>query len=141
MNSFKKLEELEELEAPDLPLGIKSNIQGQLTGMSTMGNIVEIYLSKFFNIISAVFGGELDEERNSHLVTLFVPVKPEELEQTTFLKNLTSAFSLSKSPTVLVAIAVKNGTEISLKMPSKDATKVKASMNKKLLANLNLEVR
>ncbi len=141
MNSFKELEKLTEDEMPNVPLGIKSNVQGQLTGMRTMGEIVEVYLSKFFNIISAVFGGEIEGERNTHLITLFLPVKPEELEKSTFLKNLTNVFSLTKSPTLLVAIAVKDGTEISLKMSTKDATKIKASINKELLTDLNLEIR
>lgn len=141
MNSFKDLEELEEQETPDLPLGIKSNVQGQITGMRTMGEIVEVYLSKFFSIVSAVFGGELDGERNTHLITLFLPVKPEELEKSTFLENLTNVFTLSKAPILLVAIAVKDGTEISLKMPAKDAAKIKASANKELLTDLNLELR
>ena len=137
MNSFKELEK----DTPDVPLGIQSNVHGQLTGMKTMGEIVEVYLSKFFNIISAVFGGELDEERNTHLITLFLPIKPEELEKPTFLQNLTSVFTLSKPPTLLVAIAVKDGTEISLKMPAKDASKLKASINKSLLTDLNIELR
>ncbi len=141
MNSFKDLEKLTEQETPHLPLGIKSNVQGQIAGMRTMGEIVEVYLSKFFSIVSAVFGGEIDEERNSHLITLLLPVKPEELEQSTFLQNLTTVFSLSKSPTLLVAIAVKDGTEISLKMTAKDAAKLKASTNKGLLSNLNLELK
>ncbi len=141
MNSFKDLEELQEQETPGLPLGIKSNVQGQITGMRTMGEIVEVYLSKFFSIVSAVFGGELDGDKNTHLITLFLPVKPEELEKSIFLKNLTNVFTLSKSPTLLVAIAVKDGTEISLKMPAKDATRIKANANKALLTNLNLELR
>ncbi len=141
MNSFKDLEELQDKETPSLPLGIKSNVHGQITGMRTMGEIVETYLSKFFSIISAVFGGEIDGERNTHLVTLFLPVKPEELEQPTFLQNLTNVFSLSKSPTLLVAIAVKDGTEISLKMNAKDAAKLKDNTNEGLLSNLDLEIR
>lgn len=141
MNSFKDLEKITEQEAPNLPLGIKSNIQGQITGMRTMGEIVETYLSKFFEIVSAVFGGELNGEKNTHLITLFLPIKPEGLEQSTFLQNITSVFSLSKPPTLLVAIAVKDGTEISLKMPARDAAKLKAINNKDLLNNLNLELR
>ena len=141
MNSFKDLEKLEQEETPHLPLGIKSNVQGQITGIRTIGEIVEVYLSKFFSIVSAVFGGEIDEERNTHLITLLLPVKPEELEQSTFLQNLADVFSLSKLPTLLVAIAVKDGTEISLKMNSKDAAKLKASTNKILLSNLNLELK
>lgn len=141
MNSFKELEKLVEEETPNVPLGIKSNVHGQLTGMQTMGEIVEVYLSKFFNIISAVFGGEIDGEHNTHLITLFLPIKPEELEESTFLQNLTSVFTLSKSPSLLVAIAVKDGTEISLKMPARDASKIKASINKSLLTDLNLEIR
>lgn len=141
MNSFKELEKILEKETPHLPLGIKSNVQGQVTSMRTIGEIVETYLSKFFSIVSAVFGGELDGESNTHLITLFLPVKPTELEESTFLQNLTTGFSLSKSPILLVAIAVKDGTEISLKMPAKDAAKLKASTNKPLLTNLSLQIR
>ena len=141
MNSFKDLEEQDVKDPPHLPLGIQSNVHNQLTGMRTMGNIVELYLTRILDMLTAMFGGEAESEEKTHLVTLFTSINPDQLTVEPFIRNLTNTLSLSQSPALLVAIAVKAGTEISLKMPAKDAARFTSPNNADLLKELQIEVR
>lgn len=141
MNSFKELEEQNLNETPDLPLGIQSNVQNQLVGMRTMGNIVELYLTRILDMLTSMFGGEAESSDKTHLVTLFTAINPDQLTVEPFIKNLTKVFSLNEAPTLLVAIAVKEGTEISLKTSAKDAARLSSPNNRELLKELQIELR
>ncbi len=55
-NSFKKLQEEEERLVPHAPPEIEKNVMGTARNISFMGNIVELYFSRVFDVISAFLG-------------------------------------------------------------------------------------
>jgi len=140
MKNFKDLEETVLNETP-LPLGIKSNVQGQLGNMRTFGGIIELYVSKILDILAAMFGGADNSGARTHLVKLFVPSSSAEMDEPVFLKSLQSSFDLSALPIVLEKDTKGRGMEISMKMAARDAAQFSKIQNKSRLADMRLELR
>jgi len=139
MNNFKDLEE-EVLHETPIPLGIKSNVQGQLGSMRTVGGIVELYLSKIFDLLIAMFGGTDESDAKTHLVRLFVP-NSANLDQFNLLDKLKSSLDLSTRPTVHEQETQDTGVEFSMKISAKDAAQFKKIQNRAILADMQIELR
>ena len=56
-NSFKKLMEEEEQQFPHPPPEIEQNVMGNARNIKFMGDVVELYLSRFFEMLISFFGG------------------------------------------------------------------------------------
>jgi len=55
-NNFKKLQEEEERQCPQPPPEIERNVIGTARSIGFVGNVVELYLSKVVDVLSAIFG-------------------------------------------------------------------------------------
>lgn len=55
-NSFKRLQAEEEASIPHTPPEIEKNVMGTARNISFVGNIVELYLSRVIDVISAFLG-------------------------------------------------------------------------------------
>ena len=55
-NSFKRLQAEEEASLPHPPPEIERNVMGTARGFSFAGNIIELYFSRVFDVISAFLG-------------------------------------------------------------------------------------
>ena len=56
-NSFKQLEEEQMAMHPHTPPEIEQNIMGNMRFVRTMGNVIELYLPKVFELLVALMGG------------------------------------------------------------------------------------
>ena len=139
MKNFKDLED-EILNETPMPLGIKSNVQGQLSNMRTFGGIIELYLSKIIDLFIDMFGGTNESTAKTHLVRLFVP-RTVKLEQSALLEKLQSSFDLSIVPVVFEQDAKGTGVELTIKMSAKDAAQLSKINNRSKLADLQIELR
>ncbi len=61
-NSFKRLQEEQENQHASPPPEIENNIMGSMRVAHFMGNIVELYLPRVFDLILALFGSKKEEE-------------------------------------------------------------------------------
>lgn len=64
-NNFKKLEEETEEQHPHAPLGIEQNVMGNMRMTHFMGDVVELYLPRIFDIILSFFGAKPKEEKET----------------------------------------------------------------------------
>ncbi|MEM1320907.1 MAG: hypothetical protein AAGG75_11660 [Bacteroidota bacterium] len=56
-NSFKQLEEEQMATHPHTPPEIEQNVMGNMRFVKTVGNVLELYLPKLFELMLALFGG------------------------------------------------------------------------------------
>ena len=65
-NSFLKLMEEEEKQYPHAPPEIEKEITGSVRVMKFMGNVVELYMPRLFDMFLSMMGGKVNEipERN-----------------------------------------------------------------------------
>ncbi len=56
-NSFKQLEEEHVAMHPTAPPEIEQNVVGNMRFVQTMGNVIELYLPKVFDLLIALVGG------------------------------------------------------------------------------------
>jgi hypothetical protein len=56
-NSFKKLQEEEEKDFPHPPPQVERNVIGNARNIKFMGNVVELYFSRFLDMIVSIIGG------------------------------------------------------------------------------------
>ena len=56
-NSFKKLQEEEEQDFPHPPPQVERNVIGNARNIKFMGNVVELYFSRFLGMLVSIFGG------------------------------------------------------------------------------------
>lgn len=56
-NSFKRLMDEEEQQFPHPPPEIEHNVMGTARNVHFMGNVVELYLSRFLDLLVSIFGG------------------------------------------------------------------------------------
>lgn len=56
-NSFKKLGEIEENQAPQPSPQTERNVMGTARNIGFIGNVLELYFSKALGMLSALFGG------------------------------------------------------------------------------------
>lgn len=56
-NSFKKLGEIEENQAPQPSPQTERNVMGTARNIGFIGNVIELYFSKALGMLSALFGG------------------------------------------------------------------------------------
>lgn len=61
-NSFKKLEEESEVQHPHAPLDIEQNLMGSMRMTHFVGDVVELYLPRIFDMILAFFGANPKEK-------------------------------------------------------------------------------
>lgn len=61
-NNFKKLEEEQLRQTPSAPPEIESNVKGTVRVFQFMGDIVELYLPKVFDMFVTIMGGEKKNE-------------------------------------------------------------------------------
>lgn len=140
MNNFKDLDK-ENLDDHSLPLGIKSNVQNQLGGFRTFGSIIEVYLSRVLEILAGLFGGNMQPESNTHMLTLFTSSKEVAIDGTGLMATLNDAFGLTYTPEILWILPVEEGMEISIKLSAKDAAKIKRKIKSGKVSDLQLELR
>ena len=140
MNSFKDLEK-ENLDEHVLPLGIKSNVQNHIGGMRTFGSIINVYLGRILETFTGLFGGDIMAESNTHMLTLFTPTRELTIEPKDFLATLNNTFELEYSPKVLWILPVERGIEISIKLPARDAKKIRRKIRSGKLDKMKLELR
>ncbi len=65
-NSFKRLEDEAEQQFPHPPPEIEQNVMGTARNVKFMGNVVELYLSRFLEIVVSIFGGSLSKGQEQH---------------------------------------------------------------------------
>lgn len=63
-NNFKKLEEEAEEQHPHAPLDIEQNLMGNMRMTHFVGDVVELYLPRIFDMILSFFGASAKEENN-----------------------------------------------------------------------------
>ena len=56
-NSFKKMQEEEEQQFPHPPPEVERNVMGNARNIQFVGDVVELYLSRFFDMLVSIFGG------------------------------------------------------------------------------------
>jgi len=61
-NNFKKLEEEQMKENPHTPPDIENNIKGSMRLFHFMGDIVELYLPKVFDLVLSLVGADRNEQ-------------------------------------------------------------------------------
>lgn len=61
MNNFQRLMEEEERKAPKAPPFVENNVEGTLGMFRFIGQIVEVYLPRFSNILVNLVGGSESE--------------------------------------------------------------------------------
>ena len=58
-NNFKKLAEEAEKQYPHAPPEVEHELMGSMRVSHFVGNVVELYLPRFFDMILSLFGGEI----------------------------------------------------------------------------------
>ena len=64
-NSFKQLEEEEEKQFPHAPPEIENSLMGSMRMTHFVGDVIELYLPRLFNIVFAMFGGNTKDKHLS----------------------------------------------------------------------------
>ncbi len=62
-NNFKKLEEEEEKQFPHAPPQIENNLMGNMRMTHFVGDVVELYLPRIFEMILSFFGNNQEVEK------------------------------------------------------------------------------
>jgi len=57
-NNFQRLEDEELDRLPDLPFSIANNVHNRLNNMRTIGNVIELYLTKVIDVLVMMTGGK-----------------------------------------------------------------------------------
>lgn len=61
MNNFKRLQEEESSRVPDLS-DTQRSVRNQVTGMRTIGDVVELYLTKVLDVFVVMTGGTIEKK-------------------------------------------------------------------------------
>ena len=64
MNNFKRLQEEELGRVPDLS-DTQRSVRNRVEGMRTIGQVVELYLTKILDVFVVMSGGNIDQKKSS----------------------------------------------------------------------------